>query len=204
MAKTQTSDKKHKKTKAKGAETSKKSKKALKAAKIRRQRRKGFAAFVLCLLVLSLLAFGVRFFIFEPAKVKTDAMSPRYRKGDVVIINKFMDISDIKRYDLVYASFSAASDSRLIRQVVGMEGDEIIPHEDGNKYLHLSDSTETIDLGPAEGLAGGILQRGQYLLLSLSMDDPNALDSRALGLVTDESFIGTPGKILWPPARAFK
>ncbi len=175
-----------------------------KARRLRKKRIKSFLAFLLCLLILAGFAYAVRFFLFETAKVKTDALSPNYHQGDVVVINKMMDISLVQRGDLVYASFSAAQGNKLIRQVAGIKDDEIIVHEDGNKYLHISDEATKINLGPAEGLAGGILQEGQYLLLAVNLDDENALDSRQLGLVTADSFIGTPGKVLWPLSRALK
>lgn len=175
-----------------------------KAQRLRKKRIKSFMIFLLCLLILAGLAYGVRFFLFETAKVKTDALSPRYAKGDIVVINKLMDISRVQRGDLVYAGFSAAQGNRLIRRVAGLKDDQIILREDGNKYLVPADASEEINLGPAEGLAGGTLQEGQYLLLALNLDDENALDSRQLGLVTAESLIGTPGKVLWPLSRAFK
>ena len=175
-----------------------------KAKRLRKKRLKSFLAFLLCVLILSGIAYGVRFFLFETAKIKTNALSPNYLSGDVVVINKLMDISQVKRGDLVYASFSAASDKRLIRQVAGLKDDEIILREDGNKYLIPADASAEINLGPAEGLAGGTLQDGQYLLLSTNLDDKNALDSRQLGLVTADSFIGTPGKVIWPLGRALK
>ena len=115
-----------------------------------------------------------------------------------------MDISKVQRGDLVYASFSAAQGNKLIRQVAGVQDDQIIQREDGNKYLVPADAAEEINLGPAEGLAGGTLQEGQYLLLAINLDDENALDSRQLGLVTSESLIGTPGRVLWPLSRALK
>ena len=174
------------------------------AKRLRKKRIKSFFLFLLCVLILSGVAWGVRFFLFETAKIKTEALSPKYRAGDVVVINKLMDISEIQRGDLVYASFSAASDKRLIRQVAGMKDDEIILRDDGNKYLVPADASAEINLGPAEGLAGGTLQEGQYLLLATNLDDTNALDSRQLGLVTSVSFIGTPGKVLWPLGRALK
>lgn len=198
MSKKKTTKEKDKLTKQKYT-----AKKAAKAKKLRKKRIKSFMIFLTCLLILAVLAFGVRFFLFETVKVTTDALNPVYTAGDVVVVNKLMDVSKVKRGDLVYASFSAASDHKLIRRVVGLEDDEIVEREDG-KYLVPDDTSPEINLGAAEGLACGKLQAGQYLLLADNMDDSKALDSRQLGLVTSENFIGTPGGIIWPPARAFK
>lgn len=184
---------------------------AKKQKRLRKKRAKSFFAFLVCLLILAAFAFGIRYFLFETTLINSGALSPKYQKGDIVVINKLMDVSAVQRGDLVYASFAASGGKKLIRQVAGVAGDEIIEiateTEDGtnlNKRLIPADASDPIDLGPAEGLKGGILQEGQYLLLSVDMTDETALDSRQLGLVTAESFIGTPGRVLWPLSRMMK
>ena len=159
------------------------------------------------LAALILIALGVRYFIFENIRMKTDAMSAAersggwaesyagdesYEKGKIVVINKLMDVSEIKRGSVVYANFTAIENGKLLRRVAAVEGDEIITREDGNKYIVPGDGSKEINIGAAEGLAGGILQKDQYVLLCDDLSDPNALDSRQLGLVTSINFIGVP------------
>ncbi|MBQ3669464.1 MAG: hypothetical protein II920_09615 [Clostridia bacterium] len=193
------------------------SKKQKKQQLLRKKRRQGFLLFLLVLVILASIALGVRYFVFEPVKMKTNAMSAvnrtgswteqyaassDYRKGDTVIVNKLMDVTQVRRGDLVYVRF-AANDSALVRRVAGVEGDEVITREDGDKWLVPAEGTP-VNLGAAEGLAGGILQADQFLMLADDLGESGALDSRQLGLVTSASFIGTPGKIIWPPSRMFR
>ena len=178
--------------------TKKKSKKSSKQTK-KRQRRKGLKTFFICLLAALIVAALVRLVWIETVHVTSDAMSPEYISGDVVAVNKLIDVTKIDRGDTVYASVNGF---KLIRRVAGVEGD-LIDVRDGVKYLVNSETGEEIRLGDAPGLNYGTIPHGAYCLLNLLIED-EAPDSRGLGLVMRTSIIGEPASILWPPSRMFR
>ncbi|MCR4621494.1 MAG: signal peptidase I [Clostridiales bacterium] len=165
----------------------------------KRQRRRSLKIFFICLLTALLAAVLVRLFWIETVHVASDAMSPRYISGDIVAVNKLVDVTEIKRGDVVYASVGGF---RLIRQVAGIEGD-LIDVRDGVRYLVNAETGEEIRLGDGLNLNYGTIPHGAYFLLSLQLDE-DAPDSRGLGLIKRSDIIAVPGSVLWPPARMFK
>lgn len=175
-----------------------KSKKSTKKSK-KRQRRKNIRIFLICLAAALIIAALVRLVWIETVHVKSDAMSPRFLSGDVVAVNKLIDVTKIGRGDTVCVTVEG---QRLIRRVAGIEGD-LIDVRDGVKYLVSSDGGEEIRLGEAPNLDYGTIPHGAYCLLNLFMED-EAPDSRGLGLVKRTSIIGEPASVLWPPSRMFR
>ncbi len=177
--------------------------KGKKARARRKSAWRGFGVFLLVLAVLAFLALGARYFLWEPARIKTNAMSPAYYAGDTVLISKFISLDSVSRGDLVYAEFTSTG-ARLVRRLAGLQGDLVRVEADGEAYLDPSDGSETIPLGQAPMLTYGRIPQGAYLLLSDDLSDASALDSRTLGLVSGRSILGKPGSVIWPPNRAFK
>ena len=177
-------------SKTKTTKSKKAKRKAVKKLKIGR--------LIIVLLILGALVYGARLVAFEPVKITTDAMAPTYASGDTVMVNKLTLWKEfnISRGDIVYASFAGDS-ARLIRRVVGIEGDLIDIREDGT-YLVDTDGNETYLGSETTGLTGGTLPYGAYLLLG---DTAAGLDSRTLGLVYRTDILGIPGKIIWPISR---
>ena len=169
-----------------------------------KERRRGFGRFLLVLAALILITLGLRFFFYEPVRIKTNAMEPLYTAGDTVIVRKLTDANRLSRGDLVYAQFTALSGAKFIRRVAGIAGDRITESADGIKVLVPADGSDALVLGEAAKLEYGEIPQGAYLLLSDNTGDSAALDSRQLGLVLESSIVGTPGKVIWPLSRAFK
>ncbi len=176
----------------------KKSKKNAKLLK-KRQRRKQIRTFFICLAAALIVAALIRLVWIETVHVRSDAMSPRFLSGDIVAVNKLIDVTKIDRGDTVCVMVEG---QRLIRSVAGIEGD-LIDVRDGVKYLVSKDGGEEICLGEAPNLDYGTIPHGAYCLLNLFMED-EAPDSRGIGLVKRTSIIGEPASVLWPPSRMFR
>ena len=180
----------------------KKKKKSLKA----RRRRRARKAFFISLFVLALAAAAVRFIVFVPVYMPTDAMQPTYRKGDLVYADKLEMWKNyrVNRGDMVYARFKA-NDGSYIRRVEGMPGDLIDVRDDG-KYLVVRENGLPISetaLGDAPALVYGEIPSGAYLLLADDLS-VTAADGRTLGLTYETEIIASPGAVLWPLSRAFR
>ena len=177
--------------------------KGKKAQARRKSAWRGFGIFLLVLAVFTLVTLGARYFFWEPVRIKTNAMSPAYYAGDTVLISKFISLDAVSRGDLVYAEFTSTG-ARLVRRLVGLQGDLVRVEEGGEAFLDPADGSESIPLGQAPMLTYGRIPQGAFLLLSDDITDSAALDSRTLGLVSGKSILGKPGSVIWPPNRAFK
>ena len=173
----------------------------------KKRRARTVKRFFTSLLIFALIAVFVRLLVFDTIKLSSDAMSPTYRKNDVVAMMKFdvLTNNNISRNDVVTAFFEAA-DAKLVRRVCGVPGDYIEVREDGSKYLIYEGENGTLyekKLENAPALVNGTLPDGAYLLLS---DNPDAQadDSRTLGLVYITDITAKAGTVLWPPSRMFR
>ena len=175
--------------------------------KLKARRRAARRAFITFLILFALAAAFVRFVVFVPVYMPTNAMAPTYKKGDLVYADKLTMWKDfrVNRGDLIYAVFEA-NDGGYIRRVMGMPGD-LIDVRDGIRVLVTYENgavTNEIVLADAPALVYGEIPNGAYLLLADNLDEPNVADSRTLGLIKDTAISAAPGAILWPPSRAFR
>lgn len=177
-----------------------------KSEKLKRRRRRARKAFFTTFVLLSLCAVIVRLLVFETYYFSSDAMKPVYKKGDIVLMEKYemLTENEVERGDVVLSKFESAS-IRLARRVFGMPGD-LIDVRGGEKFLVYKDEAGVMRekaLGKAPGLVYGTLPENAFLLLSDNLDS-EADDSRTLGLVYLTDITAEAGSILWPPSRMFR
>jgi signal peptidase I len=98
----------------------------------------------------------VRAFIFEPFRIPSDSMMPTLLDGDFIVVNKyayglrwpvinekFLDIAEPQRGDVVVFRYPPNPSINYIKRLVGLPGDRVEVHDD-----HLVINGETIELKP--------------------------------------------------------
>lgn len=192
----------HKKSKRRTA-TSLKKKKAIK----RRKRQKLIKEISVAVLLGILLSLLIGYFFVSVVDVKGYSMSPTFRDGDKVVINK---TSNIKRFDLI--AFSSGNKTGQIRRVIGLPGEKIEYKHDtlyindkevDEKFLvdEINESQEngkdyTEDFSSIELTSSSKLPEGYYLVLGDNR--PYSTDSRYYGIISEKTIIGKVVMQLFP------
>ncbi|WP_232824236.1 MULTISPECIES: signal peptidase I [Paraliobacillus] len=154
-----------------------------------------------------IIVFVVREFLVTPSIVKGESMMPSLQDGDRIIISK---LTSIDRFDEI-AFQSPDRDEKYVKRVIGVAGDSIKMENDilyingiayDEPYLEkfkqsLSGEQSLTDDFDLEALTGEtIVPDGKLFVLG-----DNRLvsrDSRAFGLITEESVIGDVVFRIWP------
>jgi signal peptidase I len=103
---------------------------------------------------VALVVLIVRAFIFEPFRIPSDSMMPTLLDGDFIVVNKFayglrwpvlnekfVDIGEPQRGDVVVFRHPPNPSVNYIKRLVGLPGDRVEIHDD-----HLVINGETIEL----------------------------------------------------------
>jgi signal peptidase I len=151
--------------------------------------------------VAALAATLLRLYVFEPYTVASNAMAPRLRAGDQILIVRWSAlVGSVGRGDIVAfhppagLSCGAASDQPLIERVVGLPG-ETISSRDGKIYVDGHRLNERGWYDRKYGQLDSIpviptrIPRHDYFVLNDNRS--NACDSRTFGLVPRTSIVGT-------------
>ena len=146
-------------------------------------------------IVALLVALPVRTFIFEPFAVAGEAMSPTYKNGDYLIINKLN--KEFDRGDVIVFRYPKDPNQFFIKRIIGLPGEKI-QVENGKVLVngqiiqesYLSNSTSTFPHNTE--IMGGekavILGQNEYFVLG---DNRLASsDSRDWGTIAKSSIRG--------------
>jgi signal peptidase I len=112
---------------------------------------------------VAFIVLVVRAFIFEPFRIPSDSMMPTLLDGDFIVVNKFayglrwpvlnekfLDIGEPQRGDVVVFRYPPSPNINYIKRLVGLPGDRVEVHDD-----HLVINGETIELQPVERYTDG-------------------------------------------------
>ncbi len=152
-----------------------------------KKRYKVLLVFTLGLLLSApLTIIGIRIFIIAPYYVDGVSMEPTYVTGDYILANK---LSGYERGDVVV--FENVN-KILVLRIVGLPGEEVYVHDDGNVYIngeildepYLEDRPVYETLIPPDIILGD----DRYYLLGDNRD--TSYDSRAFGSIHKKYLIG--------------
>lgn len=169
---------------------------------------------VKALLIALALAFIVRIFFFAPIVVDGPSMKPTLHNHDQMIVNKFIyNVSEPDRFDIIV--FHATPEQDFIKRVIGLPGEHVAVEDEvlyiDNKRVKepflkevkeqmMPNQTLTQDF-QLEDLPGGYETIPEGYVLVLGDNRDNSADSRVLGLIPEDTIVGTTSIIYWPLDR---
>ena len=122
-----------------------------------------------------LIVLIFRSFIFEPFRIPSSSMMPTLLIGDFILVNKyeyglrlpvlynkFIDINDPKRGDVVVFRYPENPKIPYIKRIIGLPGDKIAYY---NKTLYINDIlAEQTTSGPYAPYGSGLTMLGSLLI----------------------------------------
>lgn len=151
---------------------------------------KEFMPYVVIVLVVVL----IRTFIATPVLVNGSSMYPTLKDNELLILKKYDN--SYNRYDIVVLDYK---DEKLIKRVIGLPG-EIVEYKDGVLYIDGKKTEDefssiTSDFKSSELITGAIPD-GYYLVMGDNRK--NSIDSRTIGLISEDDINGVTNFSLWP------
>lgn len=166
------------------------------------------ASTLIYIVVITGIFFLIQYFLFIPVTVEGDSMEPTLQHSDRLILNK---VSSIDRFDIVVFPAPDEPDTRYIKRVIGVPGDEIEYRQD-QLYINgeLFEEPYLEDYQPDETFNSYIT--GNFNLESLygvnevppnsyfvlGDNRLNSRDSRSFGFVSEETLTGEARFRFWP------
>lgn len=151
---------------------------------------KEYIPYVIIIIVVVL----IRTFIATPVLVNGSSMYPTLKNNELLILKKYD--SSYSRYDIVVLDYK---NEKLIKRVIGLPG-EIVEYKDGILYIDGKETEDdfssiTIDFKSSE-LVKGTIPEGYYLVMGDNRK--NSIDSRTIGLISEDDINGVTNFSLWP------
>ena len=145
-------------------------------------------------LIIVVVVFLVRTFLFTPIRVNGDSMYDTLNDGDTMILNKIgMKLNDIERFQIVVIK---THDTYLIKRIIGLPG-ETIEYKDGKLYINnkiMKDpyfkDNNTNDFEKVK------IPKNHYYVMGDNRSV--SIDSRLIGTVDINDIMGTTKLVLFP------
>lgn len=164
---------------------------------------KSILQYIFVVLIGLMIGVGIQYFIGVRYTVSGESMYPTFNDKDEVIVSKFNKLAHlINRGDIVV--FHADEEKDYIKRVIGVPGDEVRYKGDtlyingkkvNEEYLKYnkehkygSQLTEDFTLKSLRLSEDGVIPDNKYLMLGDNRQ--NSLDSRIIGLVDRDEFVG--------------
>lgn len=166
---------------------------------------------ILYFLILVVILFGLRHYVFTPVVVKGDSMDPTLVDGERVIALKN---NEVKRFDIV--TFPAPDDpgKNYIKRVIGLPGDTIEykndqlyingkkvaePYLDEFKKELTDDQPLTYDFNLKDLFGAEKVPAGELFVLG---DNRRiSKDSRIIGMIQEKNIMADVKFVFWPLDR---
>lgn len=166
---------------------------------------------ILYFLILVVILFGLRHYVFTPVVVKGDSMDPTLVDGERVIALKN---TEVKRFDIV--TFPAPDDpgKNYIKRVIGLPGDNIEykndqlyingkkvaePYLDEFKKELTDDQPLTYDFNLKDLFGAEKVPAGELFVLG---DNRRiSKDSRIIGMIQEKNIMADVKFVFWPLDR---
>lgn len=170
--------------------------------------RRDILEMVVFTVVLFVVFFLIRQFLFMPVAVDGPSMEPTLQHGDRLILNK---VSDPDRFDVVVFPAPDGSDALYIKRIIGAPGDSL-EYRDGILYVNGNQVYEPYleelkalnpnwdefiqDFSLADLTGESVVPEGHYFVLGDNRS--NSKDSRSFGFITEEDLEGTANFRFFP------
>jgi signal peptidase I len=145
-------------------------------------------------IVIIIVVVLIRTFIATPVLVNGSSMYPTLKNNELLILKKYDRSYD--RYNIVVLDYK---NEKLIKRVIGLPG-ETVEYRDGILYIDGKETNDdfasiTSDFKSSE-LVKGTIPKGYYLVMGDNRK--NSIDSRTIGLVSEDDINGVTNFSLWP------
>lgn len=152
------------------------------------------------ILIIVLLAYSFRSFLFDNYVVDGESMEPTLEDGYNLMVNKFIyDVADVDRFDVIVFHKNVKDD--YVKRVIGLPGDSI-EYENSQLFVngeHIKEDflesdalskydTETKDFTLNEITGEKKVPEGK--LFVLGDNRTNSLDSRKFGFISQKQIVG--------------
>ncbi|WP_416149068.1 signal peptidase I [Salipaludibacillus sp. HK11] len=162
--------------------------------------------------IVLIISFLVRGFLFTNYIVYGQSMMPTIHDGERIIVNKIgYEINEPNRFDLII--FHATEDSDYIKRVIGLPGD-VVKYVDDTLYINNVSHEEDFLHVHKEAHDNGLFTENFNLLeitgekevppgyvFVLGDNRRNSLDSRHIGFIPIEEIVGKANMAFWPPKK---
>ena len=140
-------------------------------------------------------------YVFSLQQVIGVSMNPQLKDGDILILNKIKyRFFDVERGDIVAVQFKDTN--YIVKRIIGLPGESIEIKDsklfiDGKLYEedYISDNLNYPDFSLTD-LGYETIPDNMYLVLGDNRE--NSLDSREIGLVSQDSINGKIAMRIWP------
>jgi len=145
-------------------------------------------------IVIIIFVVLIRTFIATPVLVNGSSMYPTLKNNELLLLKKYD--SSYKRYDIVVLDYK---NEKLIKRVIGLPG-EIVEYKEGILYIDGKKTEDefssiTSDFKSSELITGSI-PKDYYLVMGDNRK--NSIDSRTIGLISEDDINGVTNFSLWP------
>ncbi len=165
--------------------------------------RKELREWIISFAAALVLVIIIRSFLFTVIRVDGPSMSDTLLDGDVLFVNVLdMKLNQPERFDVVICKYPNRTD-QYVKRVIGLPGDTLSVRG-GVLYINdqpieepfLSDA-RTVRFDKASNSFGPVrIPEGCYYVMGDNRDDSN--DSRNVGMLTEDMFIGKVEYIIFP------
>ena len=166
---------------------------------LRKELREWIVSFVAALVLVVI----IRSFLFTIIRVDGPSMSDTLLDGDALFVNVLdMKLNQPERFDVVICRFPNRSD-QYVKRVIGLPGDTLSVR---GGVLYINDQpieepflseARTVRFDKASNSFGPVrIPEGCYYVMGDNRDDSN--DSRNVGMITEDMFIGKVEYIIFP------
>ncbi|KAB2954426.1 signal peptidase I [Heliorestis acidaminivorans] len=152
------------------------------------------------ILIAIVLAFMIRYFLFQPFYIPSGSMEPTLKPYDRIIVSKMSFwFSEPERGDVIVFRYPLDPSRDFVKRVIALEGETV---EIRNNQLLINN--EVIDepyLPPLVMRDYGPTKVSEGHLFVLGDNRNHSDDSRFWGFVPEEYLVGKSVLIYWPPDR---
>lgn len=158
---------------------------------------KRLVVFTKILVLGAIIVVPIHYFLLQPYVVRDNAMSPFFKKGDIILVSRIPYFTDdFRRGDIIVFRGSNNRSIKHIRRIIGLPG-ERISINDGILSIKNNDEKIVKEL-PLFGSVlsslydiGGLDAHEYYILGDSSFERP-------IGILDMRFIIGTPIIKIWP------
>ena len=148
-----------------------------------------FIPYVIVVVVVLL----IKAFIVTPIRVNGPSMNDTLKNNDIMILDEIgYKFSGIERFDIVVIKYD---DDFLIKRVIGLPGEEI-EYKDNFLYVNGKKVKENFEHAVTEDIDKIKVPKNEYYVLGDNR--VNSTDSRIIGTVSIDDFLGTTKFTIFP------
>lgn len=161
------------------------------------------------LLIISIIAFTIRFFVVQPFLVKGESMEPNFKNNEYLIVNEISYNLGIKpkRGEVIVFKFPRDPKENYIKRIIGLP-EEKVRMEDGKIYIVNSKSPNGIELKEdylpylnkvdPNVEQEWVLNKNEYFVMGDNRLPGGSSDSRSWGPLPRKNIIGKVWFSFWP------